>query len=202
MQQGKIGYNNSIDKFSLPPHRCVLTLYRSQKSLSMVGSKWLFKSRHLDRVLKILLRYSKMEFLNNALARSSVIKYNLCTITKRDLYINAYNAYQSVSWYKHYQCTSYIDERTCLIWLYHMHGNPVRIYILLGIARTSLKNVKVRCVGKDNYVYEFVCIRVCMSVTLLRPHIEISPLDWQCNNLIYMKFKYSIYNIVYFQLIC
>jgi hypothetical protein len=34
-----------------------------------------------------------------------------------------------------------------------MHGNPVRISILLGITRTSLNNVKVRCVGQDEYVY-------------------------------------------------
>ena len=35
-----------------------------------------------------------------------------------------------------------------------MYGNPVRISILLGITRTSLNNVKVRCVGKDEYVYD------------------------------------------------
>ena len=80
--------------FSLPPHRCMLTLYRSQESLSMVGSKWLFKSRHLERVLKILLRYSQMELLNSVLAWSLVSEYNLWTSTKRDLYINVYNAYQ------------------------------------------------------------------------------------------------------------
>ena len=35
-----------------------------------------------------------------------------------------------------------------------MHGNLVRISILLGIIRTSLNNVKVRCVGKDEYIYD------------------------------------------------
>ena len=62
MQQGKICYNN-IDYSSLPPHRCVLTLYRSQEYLSMASSKWLFKSRHLERVLKIPLRYNQIELL-------------------------------------------------------------------------------------------------------------------------------------------
>ena len=42
-----------------------------------------------------------------------------------------------------------ISDHTCIIRCYHMHGNPVRISILLGITRTSLNNVKVRCVGKE-----------------------------------------------------
>ena len=38
-----------------------------------------------------------------------------------------------------------------------MHGNLVRIFILLGITRTSLNNVKVRCVGKDeSYTISYV----------------------------------------------
>jgi hypothetical protein len=64
----------------------------------MVGSKWLFKSRHIERVLKILLRYNQIKLLNPVLARYLVIKYNLCTSTKRDLYISAYNAYHPISW--------------------------------------------------------------------------------------------------------
>ncbi len=38
MQQSKIGYTN-MGLISLPSHRCMLTLYRSQDSLSMIGSK-------------------------------------------------------------------------------------------------------------------------------------------------------------------
>jgi hypothetical protein len=34
-----------------------------------------------------------------------------------------------------------------------MYNNPVRIYILLGMSRTLLNNVKVLCVGKDEYGY-------------------------------------------------
>jgi len=44
-------------------------------------------------------------------------------------------------------------------------------------------------------------IRVRMPVTLLRLHIEIPPLDWQFNNLIYHQFMYLIYIIVYIQFI-
>ena len=50
-----------------------------------------------------------------------------------------------------------VSDHTRIIQRYHMNGNPLRIYILLGITRTTLNNVKVRCVGKDEYVYEFVC---------------------------------------------
>jgi hypothetical protein len=65
----------------------------------MVDSRRLFKSRHLDRVLKMLLRYTQVELLiNDELARSLVIKYNLYTSTKQDIYINAYIAYRPVSW--------------------------------------------------------------------------------------------------------
>jgi len=46
-----------------------------------------------------------------------------------------------------------ISDHTRTIRRYHMHGNPVRLSILLGITRTSLDNVNVRCVGKDEYVY-------------------------------------------------
>jgi hypothetical protein len=42
-----------------------------------------------------------MELLNIVLARSLVIKYNLCTSNKEDLYINAYNAYLPVFWSWH-----------------------------------------------------------------------------------------------------
>jgi len=47
-----------------------------------------------------------------------------------------------------------VSDRTCIIRRYHMHGNPMRIYILLGITRTSLNNAKVRCERKDEYVYK------------------------------------------------
>ena len=46
-----------------------------------------------------------------------------------------------------------ISDHTRIIRRYHIHGNPVRISILLGITRTSLNNVKVRCVGQDECVY-------------------------------------------------
>ena len=99
-----------------------------------------------------------MELLKYVLARSLVVAYNFSTSTKRDLYINAFNSYQLVSWYQHHQGTTpFIYERTCLIRSYHMQGNYVRIHILLRITRTSLNNAKVRCIGKDEYVYEFVC---------------------------------------------
>ena len=50
-----------------------------------------------------------------------------------------------------------VSDHTRINRRYHMHGNLVRISILLGITRTSLNNVKVRCVRKDEYVYELVC---------------------------------------------
>jgi len=34
-----------------------------------------------------------------------------------------------------------------------MHGTPPRISTLLGLTRSSLNNLKVRRVGKDEYVY-------------------------------------------------
>ncbi len=46
-----------------------------------------------------------------------------------------------------------IRDHTRIIRRYHIHGNPARISILLGITRTSLNNVKERRVGQDEYVY-------------------------------------------------
>jgi len=50
-----------------------------------------------------------------------------------------------------------VSDHTRKIRRYHMHGNLVRISILLAITRTSINNVKVRCIGKDEYMYVFVC---------------------------------------------
>ena len=64
------------------------------------------------------------------------------TMVQRVQFVLAPSAYVTVS------------DRTCISQRYHMYGNPMRISILLGITRTSLNNVKVRCVGKDEYVYD------------------------------------------------
>jgi len=50
-----------------------------------------------------------------------------------------------------------VSDHTGIIRRYHMHGNHLKIYVLLGITRTSLNNMKVRCVGRDEYVYEILC---------------------------------------------
>ena len=153
----------------------MLTLYRSLEPLPTVSSKWLFESRHLERVLKILLRYSQMELLNNSvLAWSLVSEYNLWTSTKRDLYKRVQRVpTRLLVLVQHVPArilvlvqhvptrilvlvpSVYItvSDHTRIIRRYHIHGNSVRISILLGITRTSLNNVKVRCVGQDEFVY-------------------------------------------------
>ena len=152
----------------------MLTIYRSREPLPMVGSKWLFESRHLERVLKILLRYSQMELLNSVLAWSLVSEYNLWTSTKRDLYQRVQRVpTRLLVLVQHVPArilvlvqhvptrilvlvpSVYItvSDHTRIIRRYHIHGNPVRISILLGITRTSLNNVKVRCVGQDEFMY-------------------------------------------------
>ena len=141
----------------------MLTQYRSQKSLSMVGSKRPFKSRHLERVLKILLRYSQMELLNIVLAWSLVSEYNLWTSTKRDLYQRVQRVPTRLLVLVQHVPTRIlvlvpsvyitVSDHTRIIRRYHIYGNPVRISILLGITRTSLNNVKVRCVGQGECVY-------------------------------------------------
>jgi hypothetical protein len=114
-----------------------------------------------------------MELLKSVLARSLVIKYNLCTNTKRDLYINAYNVrvpshililiHHVPSRILVLAPSAYVivSDHIPIIPRYRMHGNPPRISMLLGITCTSLHNAKVRCVGNDEYVYD----RVRMSVT-------------------------------------
>jgi hypothetical protein len=46
-----------------------------------------------------------------------------------------------------------VSDHTRIIRRYYIHCNPMSISILLGITRTSLNNVKVRCVVQDECVY-------------------------------------------------
>ena len=65
-----------------------------------------------------------------------------------------------------------VSDHTRTIQRYHMYGNPVRIFYLAWNHPYFTQQCESTVYGKGR-----IRIRVCMSLTLLRPHKEISPLD-------------------------
>ncbi len=73
-----------------------------------------------------------------------------------------------------------------------MHVDPMRIYILLGITHSSLNNVKVRCVEKDEYVYDSYVRNIIPT-----PHRNSPP--WT-DNFFFSITNYYIFNSYIFNL--